>query len=103
MARNCVITSNGEQAPRLHEEEANDVGKEGGVVRWYHLIISGYGFWLPNDPRGSWSEFVGAGIGSGEGETGGRGDGVKGGWQTGAKWGAVKTDESRKVVLSYVF
>ncbi len=25
-----------------------------------HAIISAYGFWLPNDPRGSWSEFVGA-------------------------------------------
>ena len=25
-----------------------------------HLILSAYGFWLPNDPRGSWSEFVGA-------------------------------------------
>lgn len=24
----------------------------------YHLILSTYGFWLPNDPRGSWSEFV---------------------------------------------
>ena len=23
-----------------------------------HIIISVYGFWLPNDPRGSWSEFV---------------------------------------------
>jgi hypothetical protein len=23
-----------------------------------HLILTGYGFWLPNDPRGSWSEFV---------------------------------------------
>jgi hypothetical protein len=30
------------------------------MVRWYHLIISAYGFWLPSDPRGSWSEFVGA-------------------------------------------
>jgi REP element-mobilizing transposase RayT len=30
------------------------------MVRWYHLIISAYGFWLPNDPRGSWSDFVGA-------------------------------------------
>jgi hypothetical protein len=30
------------------------------VVRWCHLIISAYGFWLPNDPRGSWSDFVGA-------------------------------------------
>jgi REP element-mobilizing transposase RayT len=24
----------------------------------YHLILSAYGFWLPNDPRGSWSDFV---------------------------------------------
>jgi REP element-mobilizing transposase RayT len=27
-------------------------------VRAYHTIISAYGFWLPNDPRGSWSEWV---------------------------------------------
>lgn len=26
----------------------------------FHLIVSAYGFWLPNDPRGSWSDFVGA-------------------------------------------
>lgn len=25
-----------------------------------HIILSAYGFWLPNDPRGSWSDFVGA-------------------------------------------
>ena len=24
----------------------------------YHLILTAYGFWLPNDPRGSWSEVV---------------------------------------------
>ena len=30
------------------------------MVRWYHLIMTAYGFWLPNDPRGSWSEFVGS-------------------------------------------
>jgi len=24
----------------------------------YHSILSAYGFWLPNDPRGSWSDFV---------------------------------------------
>jgi REP element-mobilizing transposase RayT len=30
------------------------------LVQWYHLILSAYGFWLPNDPRGSWSDFVGA-------------------------------------------
>lgn len=24
----------------------------------YHLIFGAYGFWLPNDPRGSWSDVV---------------------------------------------
>ena len=28
------------------------------MVLAHHLIISAYGFWLPNDPRGSWSDFV---------------------------------------------
>ena len=28
------------------------------MVRAYHVIFTAYGFWLPNDPRGSWSEFV---------------------------------------------
>ena len=23
-----------------------------------HIIFTAYGFWLPNDPRGSWSDFV---------------------------------------------
>jgi REP element-mobilizing transposase RayT len=26
----------------------------------YHIIFGAYGFWLPNDPRGSWSNFVGS-------------------------------------------
>ena len=30
------------------------------MIRAYHIILSMYGFWLPNDPRGSWSAFVGA-------------------------------------------
>src|SRR5438067_1921851 len=25
-----------------------------------HVIFGVYGFWLPNDPRGSWSDFVGS-------------------------------------------
>ena len=25
----------------------------------WHLVFGMYGFWLPNDPRGSWSTFVG--------------------------------------------
>jgi REP element-mobilizing transposase RayT len=28
-----------------------------GVIA-YHVIITNYGFWLPNDPRGSWSDYV---------------------------------------------
>jgi len=28
------------------------------MVLAYHLIFTAYGFWLPNDPRGSWSDFV---------------------------------------------
>ncbi len=28
------------------------------MILGHHLIISAYGFWLPNDPRGSWSDFV---------------------------------------------
>src|SRR5690349_9857420 len=30
------------------------------MILAYHFILSAYGFWLPNDPRGSWSDFVGA-------------------------------------------
>ena len=26
----------------------------------YHVVFGTYGFWLPNDPRGSWSDFVGS-------------------------------------------
>lgn len=28
------------------------------MVIGYHAIFGAYGFWLPNDPRGSWSDFV---------------------------------------------
>ena len=30
------------------------------MVLGYHLIMGTYGIWLPNDPRGSWSDFVGS-------------------------------------------
>jgi hypothetical protein len=30
------------------------------VVHASHVIFGTYGFWLPNDPRGSWSEWVGS-------------------------------------------
>ena len=26
----------------------------------YHIVFCLYGFWLPNDPRGSWSDYVGS-------------------------------------------
>jgi REP element-mobilizing transposase RayT len=29
-------------------------------MRAFHAIFTAYGFWLPNDPRGSWSTWVGA-------------------------------------------
>jgi len=28
------------------------------MIHGYHAIWGTYGFWLPNDPRGSWSDFV---------------------------------------------
>jgi REP element-mobilizing transposase RayT len=28
------------------------------MILAYHVIFTTYGFWLPNDPRGSWSDFV---------------------------------------------
>lgn len=28
------------------------------MVLAYHLIFTAYGFWLPNDPRGSWSDTI---------------------------------------------
>ncbi|MGD9127602.1 MAG: transposase [Planctomycetia bacterium] len=30
------------------------------MIHAYHVIFGAYGFWLPNDPRGSWSDFVAA-------------------------------------------
>jgi REP element-mobilizing transposase RayT len=30
------------------------------MIIGYHIIFGAYGFWLPNDPRGSWSDFVGS-------------------------------------------
>ena len=30
------------------------------MVLGYDITFTPYGFWLPNDPRGSWSDFVGA-------------------------------------------
>jgi REP element-mobilizing transposase RayT len=32
--------------------------KMGCMLYGFHVIFSTYGFWLPNDPRGSWSDWV---------------------------------------------
>ncbi|MGQ0634474.1 MAG: hypothetical protein ACT4QC_07685 [Planctomycetaceae bacterium] len=37
----------------------NQPGETYPMVLAYHVIFGAYGFWLPNDPRGSWSKFVG--------------------------------------------
>lgn len=29
------------------------------MIHGYHVILGAYGYWLPNDPRGSWSGIVG--------------------------------------------
>lgn len=29
-----------------------------GMLHGFHVIFSTYGFWLPNDPRGSWSDWI---------------------------------------------
>jgi REP element-mobilizing transposase RayT len=34
--------------------------EQGQVILAHHAILTTYGFWLPNDPRGSWSRFVGS-------------------------------------------
>lgn len=44
-------------SPLNEVDPATDLRKA-NMVRAYHVLFSAYGFWLPNDPRGSWSEFV---------------------------------------------
>jgi REP element-mobilizing transposase RayT len=48
------------------------------MIVGHHLIFGAYGFWLPNDPRGSWSDFVGA-------------------WELFRYGGATKTNSRRSV------
>src|SRR6185312_2786246 len=51
------------------------------MIAAYHVIFGAYGFWLPNDPRGSWSEFVGS-------------------WELFRYGPATKTNETRSVALA---
>jgi REP element-mobilizing transposase RayT len=43
------------EAPRLVAQQQQRVNMK---VYGFHFIFSAYGFWLPNDPRGSWSDVV---------------------------------------------
>jgi hypothetical protein len=54
---NIVIRIRPAQVPVL--SGANRMEKNSSKpILAYHAIFSTYGFWLPNDPRGSWSDFV---------------------------------------------
>ncbi len=40
-------------APKIPAcKHAGYTRREPPMVLWYHLIMTAYGFWLPNDPRG---------------------------------------------------
>jgi REP element-mobilizing transposase RayT len=51
-----------------NDDHSADAGDSSAVLRTAakrgvlasHVIFGAYGFWLPNDPRGSWSDFVAA-------------------------------------------
>ena len=54
-----ILSFNGEpQATAIACGSPLNNGKGCNMVLGSHVIISTYGFWLPNDPRGSWSDFV---------------------------------------------
>jgi REP element-mobilizing transposase RayT len=42
----------------LNEEYSHAIFMGIDMIHGYHVIWGAYGFWLPNDPRGSWSDFV---------------------------------------------
>ncbi|MGB7157827.1 MAG: hypothetical protein WBD40_07160 [Tepidisphaeraceae bacterium] len=43
---------------RMHEATRLVAHSGCAMVLGYHIILSAYGFWLPNDPRGSWSDTI---------------------------------------------
>ncbi len=50
-----------ERPPRIYTIYCEHIQRGSIIIRSviaYHLIMTAYGFWLPNDPRGSWSDFV---------------------------------------------
>jgi REP element-mobilizing transposase RayT len=58
--------------------DARTSGAFGPMILAAHVIFTAYGFWLPNDPRGSWSDFVRC-------------------WEIFTHGRATKTDERRSV------
>src|SRR5205085_8872776 len=55
-----AATRRGARRRRAPLRVAAKLDEEGDMVLGYHVVFTAYGFWLPNDPRGSWSDFVGA-------------------------------------------
>jgi REP element-mobilizing transposase RayT len=51
------LTTIEHEAPRLRRALRATMNRA-PMVYGYHFIFSAYGFWLPNDPRGSWSDTV---------------------------------------------
>jgi REP element-mobilizing transposase RayT len=45
-----------EWCQRARNEEKT--GKANNMVAAYHLVWTAYGWWMPNDPRGSWSKAI---------------------------------------------
>jgi hypothetical protein len=48
-----------EQSSVSNERTAKRIARQ-RMIHGYQVIWGTYGFWLPNDPRDSWSDFVGS-------------------------------------------
>jgi hypothetical protein len=49
-----------EASDERFRSDAFSTQREELVIAGYHLVFGAYGFWLPNDPRGSYSDFIGS-------------------------------------------
>src|SRR5437016_3459581 len=59
MGRNCLAAASTQRGERNGAAWTRRLNwKRSTMVLGYHAIWGVYGFWLPNDPRGSWSKEV---------------------------------------------